>query len=242
MKIEGTVGGMTFYRSSGEYLVREKGGVDGNRIKNDPTFERTRENNSEFGAAGSASKLMRDALRVLIMSAADSRLTARFTALMMNILKLDGTSARGQRIPSVGITTVEGRALLKGFNFNEKSILGTVLYRPYTMDTATGVISITGLVPLNDIANPAGATHLSLRGAMADINLATGEVDVQLTNTVNIPINNSAVDVTLTPAAVAAGTGIKLFLLKVEFFQEVNATQYTLRNGAFNSMAIIETA
>jgi hypothetical protein len=38
MKIEGTVGEMTFYRSSGEYLVREKGGVDGNRIKNDPTL------------------------------------------------------------------------------------------------------------------------------------------------------------------------------------------------------------
>jgi hypothetical protein len=48
-KINGTIGDLTFYKSSGQYLVRQKGGVSGDRIKNDPNFARTRENNNEFG-------------------------------------------------------------------------------------------------------------------------------------------------------------------------------------------------
>jgi hypothetical protein len=41
---------------------------------------------------------------------------------------------------------------------------------------------------------------------------------------------------------VPAGTGTKVFLLKLEFFQMVNAVQYPLKNGAFNSLKIIEVA
>ena len=48
IKLKGTIGGVTFYKSKDGYLAREKGGVDASRIKNDPAFQRTRENGSEF--------------------------------------------------------------------------------------------------------------------------------------------------------------------------------------------------
>ena len=48
LKLDGTIGGITFYKSQDGYLAREKGGVDGNRIATDPNFQRTRENGSEF--------------------------------------------------------------------------------------------------------------------------------------------------------------------------------------------------
>jgi hypothetical protein len=44
-------------------LARAKGGVDGNRIKSDAAFARTRENGKEFARAGSAWKLLRMAFR-----------------------------------------------------------------------------------------------------------------------------------------------------------------------------------
>ena len=78
LKIEGTIGGMTFYKSQDGHLVREKGGVSGERIANDPAFVRTRENGEEFGAAGTAGKLMRDTLRSLMMNAADGRVTSSY--------------------------------------------------------------------------------------------------------------------------------------------------------------------
>jgi len=43
LKLKGTIGGITFYKSKDGYLAREKGGVDASRIANDPGFARTRE-------------------------------------------------------------------------------------------------------------------------------------------------------------------------------------------------------
>jgi hypothetical protein len=54
IKLDGTVGGITFYKSKDGYLAREKGGVSADKIANDPNFQRTRENGEEFGRAGKA--------------------------------------------------------------------------------------------------------------------------------------------------------------------------------------------
>jgi hypothetical protein len=65
---------------------------------------------------------------------------------------------------------------------------------------------------------------------------------VNLTNAVNLAINATAGTVTLTPTAVPAGTGTKVYMLKVEFFQLLNGVQYSLKNGAYNALAIVEVA
>ncbi len=87
-----------------------------------------------------------------------------------------------------------------------------------------------------------GATHLSLTGTMGNVNFATGVWDVRLTNVLNLAITTTSTAVTLTPTALPAGTGTKLFLLKIEFFQLLNRVQCSLKTGAYNSLAIIETA
>lgn len=131
---------------------------------------------------------------------------------------------------------------LKNFDFNINAILSSIFYKPYAVDTATGVISVIGLVPINDIAAPAGATHVNIRGAWAKIDFAGNTSEVEYTNIVNVALDATSGDVTLTPAAVPAGTGTSLFFLAVEFFQEVNSVQYTLKNGAYNSLSIVEVA
>jgi hypothetical protein len=79
LKLDGTIGGITFYKSQDGYLAREKGGVDANRIATDPNFQRTRENGSEFGRAGKAGKVLRNSLRVLLQSSSDNRMVSRLT-------------------------------------------------------------------------------------------------------------------------------------------------------------------
>jgi hypothetical protein len=240
LKIEGTLQDMTFYKTQDGHLVKTKSGVSGDRIANDPAFARTRENGSEFGSAASAGKLLRDSVRTMVSTASDNRVTARVTQTMTQIKNLDTTSMRGERTVDVGIATAEGKALLKGFNFNDKAILGAILYKPYSVNTSTGVISIADLVPINDIAAPTGATHVSVKGAFAIVDFAAGTSDVGYTNIQNLAIDGTSTSVTLTPASVPSGSGIKLFLLQVEFFQEVNAVQYSLNNGAYNGLAIVE--
>jgi len=44
LKLQETIGGITFYKSKDGYQALEKGGVDASRIANDLRFARPREN------------------------------------------------------------------------------------------------------------------------------------------------------------------------------------------------------
>ncbi|MBZ9650606.1 hypothetical protein [Psychroflexus montanilacus] len=242
LKIEGTLENMTFYKTKDGHLVRTKGGVSKERIQNDPAFVRTRENGSEFGAAASSGKLLRISVRNLLMRAKDGRVASRLTQAMTKIKNLDTTSARGERKVSIGLNTVEGKEILKGFNFNNKAIIGSVLFAPYAIDTATGQVTLTDLNPMNDIAYPSGATHVSLTSAFAKIDFETGENSIEISPAVNLPIDSTVATQTLVPPAVPAGTGVDVMLLLIEFFQEVNGSQYILKNGSYNVLSILEIA
>jgi hypothetical protein len=240
IKLKGKIGDVSFYKSQDGHLAREKGGVDGARIKNDAAFVRTRENNSEFGSSANAGKMIRNALRPMMMTAGDNRVTSRLTKLMTDIKNLDTMSVRGQRTVGTAIGSPNAKAMLKGFNFNDRAILGAILFKPYNVNTLTGAIKITGLIPASDIAFPPGATHMAIKGAWAKIDFANGMADVQQTNIVNIPIDGTANNILLTPVAVPAGGGTDLFLLQIEFYQETNGMLYSLKNGAYNALCIVE--
>ncbi len=240
LKIEGTLQDMTFYKSQDGHLVRTKGGVSGDRIANDPAFVRTKENGAEFGASASAGKLLRDAFRNMVETSADNRVTSRLTQVMTQLKNLDTTSGRGQRSVDIGVATAEGKALLKNFNFNINAILGSILYKPYSVVSATGVISIDNLIAANDISEPSGATHVRIRGAFGIVDFDLGTSEVFYTNVETLPVDNTSTMISLTPTAVPAGTGTKLYLLQIEFFQEVNSILYPLNNGAYNALSIID--
>ena len=241
-KIKGTLDNVTFYKSKDGHLAKMKTSIDGARIATDPSFARTRENGSEFGSSANSGKLMRDTLRNITVNSADNRIVSRVTQLMTKIKNFDLTSVRGARNVGVGIAGVPGKAALKGFEFNINALLGSVLYKPYVLVPATGVITITGLVAANDFQWTQGATHVSLTGGYANINFTSGVTDFKLTNVSNLPIATATTTVTLTPTALPVGTGTKVYLLKVEFFQMINAVQYSLKNGAYNALRVIEVA
>ena len=240
LKVEGTLDGLTFYKTQDGHLVKTKSGVSGDRIASDPTFVRTRENGAEFGSAASAGKMLRDVVRALMLTASDGRVTSRLTRLMTDIKNYDTTSVRGQRNVGVGIVDPVALALLKGFNFNISAIFSSIFFAPYTVSVADGKVSIPALTPINDVNFPAGATHISLQSAFANVDFATGISAITFSNEVNLPIDGVTAAQSLNPTGVPTGTGTQLYLLEIKFFQEVNAIQYSLKNGAYNSLAIVE--
>ena len=240
IKIEGTLGDLTFYKGKEGYLVRTKGGVSANRIKNDPAFARTRENGSEFGHCATSGKLLRHAIVGLLSDAKDSSITPRVTQVMSMIKNTDVTSLRGQRQVAVGLASAEGKATLKGFDFNSNSQMATVLRSDFTLDTATGEVNIVDLIPQHHLGIPGGATHVSFYSGFLNLDFSTGDKELQTSAAVNLPINTTSTSVTLTPTAVPTGSGNQLYFLKVAFFQEVNGVQYPLNNGAFNALQLIE--
>jgi len=240
IKLEGTLDGLTFYKSPDGYMVRTKGGVSKNKIMNDPAFARTRENLSEFGLNAKSGKALRNSIGPLLNRAKDPKLSSRMLKMMSDIKNYDSSSVRGQRSVYLGIDTVEGKQLLKGFDFNVRAALQSILRIPYALDTATGTISIVDFVSQEQLGYPESATHVSFRSAFVNLDFETGIFDSSYSPVSNLPIDNSVSVVTLIPAQVPAGTGSQLYLLLIEFFQEVNGVQYSLRSGAFNVLNLVE--
>lgn len=240
LKLKGTIGGITFYKSKDGYLAREKGGVDASRIANDPGFARTRENGAEFANAASAGKLLRDAVRVLGKNASDGRVTSRLTQVMAQVKNMDEANVRGERSVAEGLTKAEAKLLLKGFNFNVNSVLGSVLYKPYQVDTATGQISIASLSPRNDISIPSGATHVIIKCGLASVDFETGVSEIGVSEAVRITTDAEDQPLLINPATIPALPGTRFFLLSIDFVQSVNNVDYSLNNNAYNVLAIVE--
>lgn len=242
LKIEGTVGDITFYKTQDGHLVREKGGISADRMKNDPAFQRTRENGEEFGRAGKAGKLLRQAIRPLLINAQDSKLVSRLVTEMMRVIQSDATSTRGLR------NVIDGETeLLEGFEFNNNGKLGSTLYVAYTtsINRVTGklTVSLPSFTPTEGIVAPAGTTHFQLSAGGSEVNFTDEVYKSDLVQSSVLPLNTVATTVPILETTVTANSVHPLFLLLgVSFFQEVNGTRYPLKNGAFNALAVVKVS
>lgn len=240
IKLKGTIGGVSFYKSRDGHLAREKGGVDASRIKNDAAFQRTRENGSEFGRAGRAGKILRDAVRVILLNSKDRRMVSRLTTAMIKVIQADVTSVRGLR------NVIDGEAeLLEGFEFNVNAPLGTTLYAPFTAtaNRVTGALDVNlpAFIPANLIAAPSGATHFKIVSAGAEVDFTNETFVTDTQETGILPWDQAATAVINLSNGVTANSTHPLFLLLgVQFFQEVNGAKYPLKNGAFNALQIVK--
>ncbi|NJK96096.1 MAG: hypothetical protein HC905_15360 [Bacteroidales bacterium] len=239
IKLEGTIGDIAFYKSQDGHLAREKGGVSGDRIKNDATFARTRENMDEFGRAGAATKLLRIAFRQYLLNSADNRLVSRLTKAMMEVVKADATSTRGQR------NVLDGELeLLEGFEFNINGNLTSTFYGAIiaTIDRATGAlqVAVPAFSPDVAVVAPEGATHIRLVSAGAAINFEAGNFEVVTSQSPEIPHTSAQVAASNLLNQLPANNPNPLFLVfGIEFYQQVNGASYALKNGRYNALAIV---
>ena len=242
IKLKGTIGDITFYKTKDGHLAREKGGIDASRIKNDPAFQRTRENGSEFGRAGKAGKTLRIALRTLLLNSSDSRMVSRLTQSMVKVIQADTISERGLR------NVIDGEAeLLTGFEFNIRGKLGTSLFAPYTanIDRVSGeiTVSIDSFIPANMIAAPGGTTHFKITSAGAEVDFEAETFVSSNSETAILPWDFTATAVINQTNNITPESTKPLFLaLGIEFFQQVNGTMYPLKNGSFNPLALIQVS
>ena len=240
IKLEGTLGDITFYKSQDGHLAKTKGGVSADRIKNDATFARTRENGEEFGRAGAAGKILRMAFRQYLQNGSDNRMVSRLTKEMITVVKADVTSTRGQR------NVLDGELeLLEGFDFNIDGKLSTTVFFAYTatIDRVTGAlqVAVPAFSPINDVMVPEGATHLKLVSAGASIDFEAGVFEVVTSESVQLEIAAAPVAaINLLNQLTANSTHPLFLILGMEFSQQVNGVNYALKNGKFNPLAIVK--
>jgi hypothetical protein len=240
--IQGTIDNITFFKTKDGYRVRKKTEMPAGRIANDPAFQRTRENGAEFGRAGKAGKNLRSAFGPLLQKVSDSRMISRLVSEMTKVIKADKASPRGFR------NVIDGEAeLLKGFEFNANSTLESTLSVQVTksIDRVTGelTIAIPSFIPAKSVAIPQGATHFRLVASGAEVDFETGNYVADVKTTAELPWNNNATAAINLVNHVTPNSTKPLFLvLGIEFFQLVNGNMYSLTNGAFNALSLVEVS
>jgi hypothetical protein len=239
IKFTGQVGDLTFYQTRDGYFVREKGGVDGNRLKNDPNYARTRENNAEFGHAGNAGRVLRVALRSILANSSDRALTSRMVREMMKVVHADTTNPRGQRNVVSGDLT-----LLKGFEFNHQGSLYQAFQAPFdaNMDRGGGVltVNIPDFDPSKMVNAPEGATHFRLISAGAEIDFKSKTSVVNVSTSIEVALTpHTEPGILLSNAVTVSGTQPIFLAFGIEFLIYTNGIYYPLNSGQYNAVALV---
>jgi len=239
IKLEGRIGDLSFYKNGGEYYARTKGGVDADRIKTDPAYARTRENGAEFGRAGKAGKVLRNALKVAISRSGDKRVAGRLASQLLKVVQADSSNVRGER------TVMQGDlSLLQGFEFNNAIGLESVLTMPYipvfTRTNGTAAMNVQEFVPKNEIAQVEGATHFRFIVGLAAIDFENQSYEVDVTETNTMDYGSTPVAGQIIEANISADSALPVFLVfGVEYYQSVNGQMYPLNNKESNPLAIV---
>jgi len=240
-RIKGAMGGLSYYKDQDGFKVKEKSGVERSRILQDPEFELTRQNYTEFGRAAKSGKLIRIAFGALLLNTADNRVHSRLVQRIKKVMNTDRMSARGQRVITKG--SIE---MLRYFEFNIQKPLGGCLYAAYSIvaDRAAGTltVSIPPFVPGSKVISPTGATHCRIIWGGAAIDFDNSFIDSDDKDVyAEIKLGGTATPEITLQHAVTANTTLPLFMvLGVEFYQEVNGMLYLMKDGGFNSLGLVE--
>ncbi|BAP31494.1 uncharacterized protein CHSO_2457 [Chryseobacterium sp. StRB126] len=134
IKIKGSVGDLVFYTLNGKNVVRKKSGFNKKAFKKDPSYEKVRQNSSEFGHCSKTGKIIRNSLDIYLKETGDTLLYQRFAKLMTEIKDLDIISGRGKRTVENGLKTEDGKKLLTTFQFGEiKNVLTEIERQDHTL-------------------------------------------------------------------------------------------------------------
>lgn len=254
VKLEGNLGGISFYVSDGKFLARMANGPSKERIATDPAFKRTRENNKEFGGSARAAKALRLSMGGLLQSMAGSRLVSRLTSLFKAI-NLKSSGVRGKR-PIQGSLH---KTMFKNLEFNKKVSFNTVFNASFTTSSNTerneGTITINAFSPDSSMSAPGGATHfkiVSAIGVISDYFLDNGtnsyEPIVPEQDTLGaqdasnmLPLDNNVNSLVLT-ASLAGAPVVDpqctvVQTLGIEFYQQVGTDFYLLAQD--NAMKVV---
>ena len=226
IRFTGSFDGLSFYKLRGKIVVRRTGGFKGAAIKTQANYARTRENASQFGYCSRVGKVLRMALFPFVAQIRTPYLHNHVVSLFQQILKFDSVSLRGAKTLPLGLATDEGRALLRGFEFNKELSFKTVFPVAYTVSLAEGKF-VVPVFKMTAISFPAGATHIGLQFMLLRFDFDLLEHQLQRSEVCYLAKADSEASCELV-ANIVEGSGSLLGLIFASFYQETNGEKYAL--------------
>ena len=231
----GSMGETTFVRRNGKFTVREKRVPSPGERK-----PMNLENESEFGTASSAGKLLRLAVINFKLPKSSERIN-RIQKLMRKITKLDTVSIRGERNITLG-----DRSLLLGFDFNIKSGLRSAFKVRFTTsinrETGELIITIPSFIPRSAIKVPLGTTLFKIISIGAAINFANKKSNPvrEIIESTLIPWDTNSTAAITNVHHVPPNTTDALFLfLGLQFFKDGGPEVEKVKMGNGDCLCVV---
>lgn len=242
IKLTGKVGDLTFYKSKTGYHARIATGVDSARVRKDPSFQRTRENASEFGRAVRAAKRLRNMLRPLLPTYVDGGMTNRLHSRMSRLLKADSLNNRGERR-----IQFDNLQMLRHFNFNSTAPLLETVIVPHQLvvDQSRMQLVFPPFFPSQGIVAPKAASHFQLEAVSAWVDFDDPEADfptptVDQSEVLDLKGKATSLSLELPLSDRPSDHAVLFVLLGVCFFQYTYRQPYPMPNTSFNALAVVD--
>ncbi|MFC4873911.1 hypothetical protein [Negadavirga shengliensis] len=237
LKLTGTIGNITFYKTRNGYLAKQKNSVSKSRIMKDPAYAGTRRAMSEFGHASSLSKVFRFAIAGMILQVHKGYFPSRLTALFGKIIRTDKVNAPGKRELLRG-----DLSLMKGLEISERERLDAYLdgmpNLSINRETSVTVFSFSGLEKADLLRYPKGATHFTLKPGLVlmgeDPRQKAHFAGIKYTDSIYVPVKKGLEGMEDIRFSLQRGPDPQLLcgLLALHFYQEVNGEMHALSEGA----------
>jgi hypothetical protein len=169
--IKGTLDEINFVvTADGNNYARAKGktGVTSTEFKNNPIFDRIRNQGQEFGHCSKKSVLFRQLAVRFNKLAKDGSVAGRANKLLFEILQEDATQPQGQRTLAEGLKTSDGKECLLFFESNKLRPLDKVLKIKESCNRYNQTVTLTDFLAKEHLDWPEEATHVHFASATAN--------------------------------------------------------------------------
>jgi hypothetical protein len=237
VRISGTLGDITYAKDGS---VRMKSSLDGDRMRKDPSFKRTRENWAHFREAAFAAKKIRKAFGPWISDFRDKRAYPRLLVETLKVVKSDSQSNRGLKKFNLG-----DLSYLAGYNFNGansfESSFPVKLSLGIDRTAGTAELKLPSFHAEKQVIAAYGATHFKLMfcGTIIDwegdenaFEQVSAETPLTLIGEQIVPEQTLQLTYTPdTPHSILLATGLV-------FYQEDNGENYQLSDNSHQSLSL----
>ena len=215
IKINGLLDGKVFYRRNGKDIIQSPGGFNGDRIKSESRYEKTRQLNSEFGDCARQASVLKTLLHPFLCVIPDSYIYNWMQTMLVKLKNHDAISASGSRNASTALQTEAGQKLLGTFQFNRNCALNSVLTAPFFANLETG--SLTILKDSKPVRFPKGTHYAAIQFVLLRMDFDTPSAVLEVSENYILTKQLAIEEDLVLNAMLPKGNGVLMGLVSVRF-------------------------
>ncbi|RZK11469.1 MAG: hypothetical protein EOO46_06640 [Flavobacterium sp.] len=216
-KLPKRIEGYSIYPLNDDVIIRANSGFTSDGVKNDPKYELTRHNASEFGRVSSLCKIMRLSLMGILPKNSGRGVSNLLVKKMKSVVFSDRRSLRGNRRLCKAFLNEMALREMIGYDFNPNYSLPHVLKKNFTLN-GLGCLILNDLNFADSFLFPEKSNCIGIRLHHLDFDFVTGESSLSSSGWLFFEKDSTITDFIIDLAYPAALKGVLFSLAELQFF------------------------